>query len=282
MFNLKRLFGRKEQLSDAETAYIEGRASEAEAEQVRRRVAASPERLADLESLRATVNVLRSVQSEMAPRSFALAEAPAYARSSSRRAGFAPAMAAIVAMIGVGLLAAGDLAGVVDQSSSGSDSDATSLTAWDISGAEGPPGPAGPADREREDDAVLGTSMPAVPSATTTTGAAATPTSAAAESLAPDSGYGMSQEQYELLLRATATAEAAESTRDAELQTVESDSREPAPSAGQTAESDSSETLAATDGDAITLPLWQLQASLAGLAALMIAAWAFIRRRATA
>jgi hypothetical protein len=120
------------------------------------------------------------------------------------------------------------------------------------------------------------------PAATVTSAAAATPTSAP-EFFDSGSGYGLSQDQYELLLRATATAEAAaESARNAELWTTESDSREPASGAGQTAESGSPETLAATDGDAIALPLWQLQASLAGLAALMIAAWAFIRRRATA
>ena len=274
MFNLKRLFGRKEQLNDAETAYVEGRASEAEAEQVRQRIAASPERLADLESLRATVNVLRSVQSEIAPRSFALAEAPAYARSPSRRMGFAPAMAAIIAAVGVGLLAVGDLTGVVDQSGSGTGDDPSALVAQDASGPEGAAGAAG-------GPGPTAITSAGAPTATTAAGSAPAPTASTAE-FAPDSGYGMSQEQYDRL-QSTVTAGATEGAAwDSRILEVEPDSREPAAIDDKAAGLGPEQGLTMREDGAIALPLWQLQVSLAGLAALMIAAWAFIRRRTSA
>ena len=68
----RRLFGRKDELDDATTAYIEGRASPAEVDAVRRELDVSPEGGREIEELRQTVDLMRSVETPPAPRSFAL------------------------------------------------------------------------------------------------------------------------------------------------------------------------------------------------------------------
>ena len=117
----RRLFGRKDELDDATTAYIEGRASPAEVDAVRRELDVSPERGREIEELRQTVDLMRSVESSPAPRSFALTPEMVPDQGTPLRLdlSYAPAAAAAVLVLAVGVLMAGDLADLLKQSESG-------------------------------------------------------------------------------------------------------------------------------------------------------------------
>ena len=117
----RRLFGRKDDLDDATTAYIEGRASPAELDAVRRDLDDSPERERDIEELRQTVALMRSVETPPAPRSFALTPdmVPEQRRPLRLDLSYAPAAAAAVLILAVGVLIAGDLTDLVRQSEMG-------------------------------------------------------------------------------------------------------------------------------------------------------------------
>ena len=117
----RRLFGRKDDLDDATTAYIEGRATPAEVDAVRLEIDESPERERDIEELRQTVALLRSVETPPAPRSFALTPdmVPEQQRAWRLDLSYAPAAAAAVLIIAVGVLIAGDLTDLVRQSEMG-------------------------------------------------------------------------------------------------------------------------------------------------------------------
>ena len=117
----RRLFGRKDELDDATTAYIEGRASPAEVDAVRRELDVSPERGREIEELRQTVALMRSVETPPAPRSFALTPDMVPEQRTPLRLdlSYAPAAAAAVLVLAVGVLMAGDLADLLRQSESG-------------------------------------------------------------------------------------------------------------------------------------------------------------------
>ena len=117
----RRLFGRKDELDDATTAYIEGRASPAEVDAVRRELDVSPERGREIEELRQTVDLMRSVETSPAPRSFALTPdmVPDQRMPLRLDLSYAPAAAAAVLVLAVGVLIAGDLADLLKQSESG-------------------------------------------------------------------------------------------------------------------------------------------------------------------
>ena len=117
----RRLFGRKDELDDATTAYIEGRASPAEVDAVRRELDVSPERGREIEELRQTVALMRSVETPPAPRSFALTPdmVPDQRRYPRFDLSYASAAAAAVLVLAVGVLIAGDLADLLRQSESG-------------------------------------------------------------------------------------------------------------------------------------------------------------------
>ena len=117
----RRLFGRKDELDDATTAYIEGRASPAEVDAVRRELDVSPERGREIEELRQTVALMRSVETSPAPRSFALTPdmVPDQRMPLRLDLSYAPAAAAAVLVLAVGVLIAGDLADLLRQSESG-------------------------------------------------------------------------------------------------------------------------------------------------------------------
>ncbi|MDA1298110.1 MAG: hypothetical protein O3B04_08970 [Chloroflexi bacterium] len=133
MFNPLRLLRRKDYIDDAATAYIEGRATDRDEVALRDREAREPGLRADVESIRATVSLLRSVEPARAPRSFALTHAPAPVRRSSRpRLAMAPAVFAIAAAATVGLLAVGNLANVVHQSDGTSESSSTANFSADL------------------------------------------------------------------------------------------------------------------------------------------------------
>ena len=114
----RRLFGRKDELDDATTAYIEGRASPAEVDAVRRELDVSPERGREIEELRQTVDLMRSIEAPPAPRSFALTPdmVPEQRQSFRLDLSYAPAAAAAVLILAVGALIAGDLTDVLRQS----------------------------------------------------------------------------------------------------------------------------------------------------------------------
>lgn len=115
MFNLLRLFRRKDHIDDTAAAYIEGRATERDQAELRERAVREPDLFGDLDSIRDTVSLLRTVEPVAAPRSFALAEAPVQVRVKRSRMAMAPAVFAIAAATLVGLLAVGNLADVVRQ-----------------------------------------------------------------------------------------------------------------------------------------------------------------------
>ena len=117
----RRLFGRKDELDDATTAYIEGRASPAEVDAVRRELDVSPERGREIEELRQTVALMRSVETPPAPRSFALTPDMVPEQRTPLRLdlSYAAAAAAAVLVLAVGVLMAGDLADLLKQSESG-------------------------------------------------------------------------------------------------------------------------------------------------------------------
>ena len=117
----RRLFGRKDELDDATTAYIEGRASPAEVDAVRRELDVSPEGGREIEELRQTVDLMRSVETPPAPRSFALTPDMVPEQRTPLRLdlSYAPAAAAAVLVLAVGVLMAGDLADLLKQSESG-------------------------------------------------------------------------------------------------------------------------------------------------------------------
>ncbi len=130
MFNPLRLFRRADHIDEAADAYVEGRATERDLVELRSRAAAGEQGLIeDLDSIRSTVSLLRSIEPASAPRSFALAEAPVQVRIKRSRMAMAPAVFAIAAAAMVGLLAVGNLADVVRQSDSGSDESPASAQA---------------------------------------------------------------------------------------------------------------------------------------------------------
>ena len=108
-------------MDDATTAYIEGRASPAEFDAVSRDLGESAERERDIEELRRTVALLRSVETPPAPRSFALTPdmVPQQQRAWRLDLSYAPAAAAAVLILAIGVLIAGDLTDLFRQSELG-------------------------------------------------------------------------------------------------------------------------------------------------------------------
>ncbi len=109
---VRRLIGRDNEIDDETLAYVEGR-SDADAEARVRASAAAPD---EIESLKATVSLLRSVKSVQAPRSFALKHAPVPVRYVPPWFMRAPAMGAAAAVFALAVLVVGDLTGALQQS----------------------------------------------------------------------------------------------------------------------------------------------------------------------
>lgn len=138
MFNLLRLFRRDDTIDDTAAAYVEGRANEREQAELRDRAVREPGLFRDLDSIRDTVSLLRSVESVAAPRSFALSVAPVQVRVKRPRMAMAPAAFAIAAAAVVGLLAVGNLADVVRQNDDSSQTVASRNSAEDsVTAGEG-------------------------------------------------------------------------------------------------------------------------------------------------
>ena len=207
MFNPLRLLRRKDHIDDAATAYIEGRATDTEMGALQERAGREPGLMVELDSLRQTVSLLKSVEPAKAPRSFALSHAPVQVRAR-RHLALAPAVLAIVAAAGVGLLAVGNLAEVVRQSGDsqnisftsnrGSSEDSVAMieSATGPEGnpglTEGPAGAQGPSGTTTEPDFHQGSSTSALADATPTV-VASFPLSTPAPQATTVSDAGMSE-----------------------------------------------------------------------------------------
>jgi ferric-dicitrate binding protein FerR (iron transport regulator) len=279
MFNPLRLFRRKDHIDDTATAYIEGRMTASDMAEIESRMAERPGLREELDSLKATVSLLRSIEPVRAPRSFALSHAPV---TAPKRAGFrlamAPAVIAIVAAAGVGMLAVGSLADVVSQS--GSSNDASETASFERNGMS-----------ESQIEAQTGfaadtaTTSPPLPSSTATPVPAGTPALSdgfapvpeATETVTDSDIFGTGINSIEApdlsdAQRNTGDAGLAASTgEDSELKSSQELDNAFAPPASQ-----------ANGDDGLSLPLWQLEVALAALAGMMAATWAIMRRRASA
>lgn len=319
MFNPLRLLRRKDYIDDAATAYIEGRATDRDEMALRDSEAREPGLRADLESIRSTVSLLRSVEPARAPRSFALTHAPAPVRRSSRpRLAMAPAVFAIAAAATVGLLAVGNLANVVHQSDGTSESRSTSNSSAELTvtvsglggdgvGMQGPEGvPGSPGQPGAESSALsadtariaVATATPAAAQATGTAAPLSTSTPFIEDQLsavdpdapAPDAsgGYGIARE---------GTVPGLE--QDAGTATKGLDEPQSLPQTTAIAvpgnaggfdlltleagepQGGSPLTLREPGESGFALPLWQLQVGFAALAVLMAGAWVLLQRRLT-
>jgi hypothetical protein len=279
--SLKRLFGRTNQPDSPAQAYVEGKANAEQSQRVREASKASPRQADDVESLRATVSLLRSVEPVKAPRSFALREEPVPV--VYRRPWFtqAPAMAAATAVLAVGVLVASDLAGALrqsGQSSQGPTQEISSFRATSAGSEAGQPGnpgdpgspsPAGPEGlaqksfiQDTPPDAA-GTASPApeqigvapvgTPSPDGTAVALAIPEAT------PEAGDAYA-------IAATAAPEASQAlefaTTSGDAKSTTADEWRPVKQPGGAA-----------------LPLWQMEAALAAFAVLMLGIWAYLKRK---
>ena len=302
MFNPMRLFRRKDQIDDAATAYIEGRATASEKAELESRLGTEPGLREELDSLRATVSLLRSIEPAKAPRSFALAEAPVRVRrrSASRRFAMAPAVIAIAAAAGVGLLAVGNLADVVSQSGSSSASDTS------IQSEKGESGDFLSAYQpENENDAAAQSGLAAFP--TGTPGPLDTPAPAPESTAttgfvpAPTPGSSDLEGDVSRLQESTIapdTAITAEKDPDAPISSDEVSAVEGGDEGFRTTGVDAgdgngpagaessllppSPAMLDDGDDSLAIPLWQLEVALAALALAMVVTWAYMRRRAAA
>ncbi len=200
MFNPMRLFRRNNHIDDTATAYIEGRATDRDEAELRDRASRQPGLIEDLDSIRQTVSLLRSVETVAAPRSFALASVPVQVRRTRRpKLAMAPAVFAIAAAVVVGLLAVGNLADIVrqsdgtstEQSNDNSAFDSVTITIGESAGGQGPAGATGPADSaETESARVVGDQARAATTPTITASQATSapmplPTTVPSEALVP-------------------------------------------------------------------------------------------------
>lgn len=292
MFNLLRLFGRKDHIDDAATAYIEGRATDRDQAAIAERAASEPGLRRDLDSIRDTVALLRSVESVKAPRSFLLQEVPVRVRRSSRpRLAVVPAAFAIAAALMVGLLAVGDLADIVRQSNG---TTATSESTMSNRAADSTGGDA----FATEDAAALAPASSDATSVTISGGTMALATPAAMPTMTAAAEYAASQPEVaggtEL---ATVVGEVPDETQKSLAPTVEpaaspanGNDGDPASTAlalpiatvpAETAELPTFEPAPETAGDGFAVPLWQLQVGFAVFAVVMAGAWMILQRRLT-
>lgn len=253
MFNPFRLFRRQEQIDDSATAYIEGRATAADEARLRERASRETGLTEELDSIRDTVSLLRSIEPARAPRSFALSYAPARVKPQSRshRMAFAPAALAVMAAAGVGLLAAGNVADVVQQSGSGSENK-TELSSTFETGVAGTPGTSEITGMLPEkEDGTAGEPDEAPPLAT---GGIPAPQPTSEPAFAPEIGRNSAD--------GTMAADTGE-FGEAQITAIED------------------RVASTTDDGAVSLPVWQLQASLAALAVILAALWLYLRRKAS-
>lgn len=319
MFKLLRLFRRDDHIDDAASAYIEGRATERDQAELRDRAVREPQLFQELDSIRDTVALLRSIEPAKAPRSFALASAPVQIRVKRSRIAMAPAVFAIAAAAAVGLLAVGNLAEVVRQSDSPSSTGASGSSAADsvslsesdqeadIAAITGPSSGTGLAGADLENSnlfgelerapSAVGTSTPSassfLPMPTTVPGDSST------EPVAPPGQPAGGSDTEAVISPDFGTAIDGGAGIDVgpeQSSMLGSDEPMPLPESTVTgqfsiteplgvASTDPSGGIAAQpeqDKSGYPLPLWQLQVLFASIAVLMAGAWMVLQRRLTA
>lgn len=287
-------------MDEAAQAYVEGRADASSTAAVEQRLAASPEEREDAESMRATVSLLRLVAPAQAPRSFALRAATAQ-RPTVRNTPWrmqAPAMGAAAAVLVMGVFIAGDLAGALKQSGGRDQSSAMPLSSF---AAPDRPIQTGAAAMKLDQPIVTEVPVGTTSPRTTTMGTAAVavspaPALPAAKALDPQTPSGALAGAAD---RTSALAPEMASGRDAVASMASTPAPEPAPastteSQDQTAQGGANYVdtsgqgrtptghaepagVSATGG--LHLPLWQIEAGLAGTAGVLLAAWVWQRRR---
>jgi hypothetical protein len=294
---LRGLAGRDKHADEATLAYIEGRADAVAAARVRERLAAAPAQREDVESLRATVSLLRSVASARAPRSFALREAPVPARASYRPACYtrAPAMAAAATVAVVGVLLIGDLAGALRQSGGAGREATQSLAAPDMQvapeaaamKADGPAAGGGPAETLKMalPPPAPASAAAAAPAATAATAGVAARAVAPSAAVTPEGTVASQAGRPGAAV--TGAPEPAASKAAAGGPAAQADLANGTPASAPVAVEPgpglASEPVAIEQeaGGGVALPLWQLEAGLVGAVVLLLAVWLALRRRRT-
>ncbi len=257
--NWRRLLSRSSNPDETVTAYVEGRASPAEIERVRRMAAQSPEWARKVEELRKTVTLLRSVESSPAPRSFALrpemAPEQRPALTYSRLAAI-PAVAAAVLTLFVGVLVAGGLTGLLRQSEPGGQVTQVPEKAAETIIAENRMDV--PADRTVDQEYSADAEAPGA--------AAPIPTPALAIEAIQSGSITESAPETAAHSEQGAAATPYQPSSKAHKPEERSETTPPGPTAG--------------DDSGLAIPLWQLELLFVSLAVLMLSAWAYLRRRA--
>jgi hypothetical protein len=306
---LNRLFGGKDQSIDAVNAYIEGNASVDETQLVEKMMREDSSLEKDLSTQTALLSVLGRIDQLEAPRSFAISPemVAAAERSESQLSRFAelfaphrklaltPAVIAGIATLSVALLTLGDLTGVVDQSTSNK---SISISTSAVSESAASDGTTTPSLSFAQDSAAA-----APRAATQAMAAALAPEADSADDAAEGTGIAPPSLAMEAPLAGTADEPADTTLKVAPESAVEDEaterllpkSEEPAASSAETEQSDSdgsitieaSPDLAYSEGvlpgmaitnEGISLPLRQLQFSLAALALAAVGTSAGLRR----
>lgn len=288
-----RLAGRDRHADDDTLAYVEGRADDVVAARVRERLSDAPARLQDVESLRLTVSLLRSAGAARAPRSFALREAPAQAPQVDRPTlrSHAPALAAAAAVVAVGVLMIGDLAGALRQSAGAGQEWAGPLAALSAHGAPeteamkaGGPVDAGPVDTLRV-TIVVAASPPGSAAAPS---AEAAPAIKAARAAVP--AAAAAPEGADALQGGAAAAGAPEANSSQAAMAPNTGPAIPANAAPAGAPVPADPRLRLTSEPVameqeavggVAMPLWQVETGLIAAVVLLLGAWLALRRRGT-
>ncbi|MDA0677049.1 MAG: hypothetical protein O2788_03470 [Chloroflexi bacterium] len=294
MLNLLRLFSRKKHIDDAATAYIEGSATERDEAAIAERFAVNPGLKRDLDSIRDTVALLRSIEPVKAPRSFLLQEAPVRIRRTSRpRMATIPAVFAIAAAVMVGLLAVGNLTDVIHQSNgTGANSESAMFAkmADDKSGAAG-----SAASQDTEALAPTGSVAASAGNGVDITplptpGPMPTATTAGLAVSQPDASGGSAEGSGSALAPSIDATAPDETSKTLELPVTTVDDGTdmatslPLPAAtipAATGQLPTFEPTSEKSGDGFGVPLWQLQVGFAVFAVLMAGAWMILQRRLT-
>ncbi|MEX2377440.1 MAG: hypothetical protein WD848_05375 [Dehalococcoidia bacterium] len=296
MFNLKRIFRKNVNLDDSEMAYVEGRAADEESGRVRARLSKNTEEEWEVESLRDTVSLLRSVAPARAPRSFQLQEAPAPAGRRAPRLAMAPAALAVAAALFVGALTAGDLTGAVNQGGGANDPAAFTTASENEDSHEGSP--------EHDlftEEQLRGTQIPDDALSTFSAGQAdgthtpeqAPPADSAGQTAEPaftreqESADNPTPEVQATLTSGHPTASGAVTAAATPFALPFTDdgtwlsSGATSPESGERMRETGESWQSVSENSGWTLPVRELQAAGAGLAVAMAGLWAFLRRRAT-
>ncbi|MDP6055613.1 MAG: hypothetical protein QGF24_02350 [Dehalococcoidia bacterium] len=316
---LNRLFGRTDSsVDEAVNAYVDGLASPDEIQLVERMMREDSALEKDLTTQQGLREILTRIDSIEAPRSFAITpEMVAVAEGSEsglfriaelfapqRKLALAPAIIAGIAALSVALLTLGDITGVVDQSSSGSDDSGVATVVAESSaagasraftsesasvggGAAATDAQSAPApEMVLKADTLAGDSGGTEIAADTSYAVAAP--SLAAEAPAAPGAYDDGSTDTASSLVSPEKELATESRRSSAPKSGVLDEskdegavrteNEPVDEVANTAVGSPDHLSPEAEDDGISLPLWQLQLALAALAVIAIGSWVSLRR----